>query len=254
MKYMELKIEKLSYGYEKDLLFQDVSFSLKNGDILTILGVNGAGKTTLVRCILQFIDNYKGNITVDGMPLKNIIIRKRAEFIGYVAPNDISNYDITVLDYISLGLAAKMDYLSCPSNEQYRFIKELCKKYNFQDFLNRKIKHLSQGERQMVSVLRVLVQNPDIVVFDEPTAALDLKNQKDLIELMICMKKQEKIVIQISHNPNHALQVGGKALLLFSDKTVYGKVEDIITSESLSKLYGTDILIEELKGKKFIVT
>ena len=239
----------------RSLLYKNLhAFSLKNGDILTILGINGAGKTTLARCILQFIINYKGTVLVDGIPMKNIPIRRRADVIGYVASNDISNYDITVLDYISLGLAAKMDYLSCPSDEQYQSIKKLCIKYNFQDFLNRKIKHLSQGERQMISVMRVLAQDPEIVVFDEPTAALDLKNQKDLIELMICMKKQGKIVIQISHNPNHAFQVGGKALLLFSDKTTYGDVCDIITSESLSKLYGTDICIEELKGKKIIFT
>lgn len=250
---MELKIKNLSYGYEKKLLFQDVSFSLKNGDILTILGINGAGKTTLVKCILQFIHNYQGNITIDGVPLKNLTIRERAKWIGYVTSNDISNYDITVFDYISLGLATKMDYLSCPSNEQYCYIQEVCKKYYFHDFLGRKIQSLSQGERQMVSVLRVIVQNPDIIVFDEPTAALDLKNQKDLIELMITMKNQGKIVIQISHNPNHALQLGGKALLLFPGKTTYGTVEDIINGESLSKLYGTEILIEEIKGKKFIL-
>ena len=104
----------------------------------------------------------------------------------------------------------------------------------------------------MTSILRVLLQNPDIVVFDEPTAALDLRNQKELIKLLILLKKQGKIVIQISHNPNHVFQVGGKVLLLFQDKTVYGNVNDVITSESLSKLYGTDISIVTINDKKVI--
>jgi iron complex transport system ATP-binding protein len=249
---MEIKIENLGCGYDNRQLFQDVSFSLRNGDVLTVLGVNGAGKTTLVRCIMQFVSNYEGTVSVDGTPIRNIPIRRRAKIIGYVAPDDISDLDITVLDYISLGLASQIDYFSCPSDEQYRFVKNLCAEYDFKGFLDRKIKHLSQGERQMVSVLRVLAQNPDIVVFDEPTASLDLKNQKDLIALVVHLRKQGKIVIQISHNPNHALQVGGKALLLFSDKTVYGDVEDIVNSKSLSELYGTDIYIEEVKGKKLI--
>jgi ABC-type cobalamin/Fe3+-siderophores transport system ATPase subunit len=217
---MEIKIENLGCGYDNRQLFQDVSFSLRNGDVLTVLGVNGAGKTTLVRCIMQFVSNYEGTVSVDGTPIRNIPIRRRAKIIGYVAPDDISDLDITVLDYISLGLASQIDYFSCPSDEQYRSVKNLCAEYDFKGFLDRKIKHLSQGERQMVSVLRVLAQNPDIVVFDEPTASLDLKNQKDLIALVVHLRKQGKIVIQISHNPNHALQVGGKALLLFSDKTV----------------------------------
>jgi iron complex transport system ATP-binding protein len=249
---MEIKIENLGCGYDNRQLFQDVSFSLRNGDVLTVLGVNGAGKTTLVRCIMQFVSNYEGTVSVDGTPIRNIPIRRLAKIIGYVAPDDISDLDITVLDYISLGLASQIDYFSCPSDEQYRFVKNLCAEYDFKGFLDRKIKHLSQGERQMVSVLRVLAQNPDIVVFDEPTASLDLKNQKDLIALVVHLRKQGKIVIQISHNPNHALQVGGKALLLFSDKTVYGDVEDIVNSKSLSELYGTDIYIEEVKGKKLI--
>lgn len=251
---MELKINNLSYGYENKVLFCDVSFSLKSGDVLTILGVNGAGKTTFVRCVMQFITNYGGSVLVDGTPLNEIPLRRRAEIIGYVAANDISDYDITVLDYISLGLASKIDYFSCPSDEQYQYIRDLCITYNFQDFLNRKIKHLSQGERQLVSVLRVLAQNPDIIMFDEPTSALDLKNQKELIELIIQLKKQGKIVIQISHNPNHAIQIGGKALLLFSGKTVYGNIDEIITSEKLSELYETDVFVEEIKGRRFVIT
>lgn len=254
MKHMELRIKNLYYKYRNKVLFQDVSFSLTNGDILTILGVNGAGKTTLVKCIMQFVTNYQGHIWVDKTPLRSIPVRKRAKVIGYVAPHDISDYDITVLDYISLGLASKLDYLSSPSDEQHQSIMKLCGKYGFQVLLNRKIKSLSQGERQMVSVLRVLIQNPTILVFDEPTAALDLKNQKDLIEMMIHLKEQGKIVIQISHNPNHAFQVEGKTLLLFSDKTVYGDVNDIITSRMLCELYGIDIAIEVVNGKKFVYT
>ena len=237
---MELEIKNLSYGYNNNLLFRDVSLSLRSGDILTILGINGVGKSTLVKCIMQFIDNYKGMISVDGIILKDIPIRKRAKIIGYVAANDIADYDITVLDYISLGFASEIKYFSCPTDKQYKTVIELCKQYNFENLLNRKIKRLSQGERQMTSILRVLLQNPDIVVFDEPTAALDLRNQKELI------------VIQISHNPNHVFQVGGKVLLLFQDKTVYGNVNDVITSESLSKLYGTDISIITINDKKVI--
>lgn len=252
MNHMELEIKNLSYGYNNKLLFRDVSLLLRSGDILTILGINGVGKSTLVKCIMQFIDNYKGMISVDGIILKDIPIRKRAKIIGYVAANDIADYDITVLDYISLGFASEVKYLSCPTDKQYKTVIELCKQYNFENLLNRKIKRLSQGERQMTSILRVLLQNPDIVVFDEPTAALDLRNQKELIKLLILLKKQGKIVIQISHNPNHVFQVGGKVLLLFQDKTVYGNVNDVITSESLSKLYGTDISIVTINDKKVI--
>lgn len=254
MKYMELKIEKLGYGYGYRQLFQDVSFSLTSGNVLTILGINGAGKTTLVKCIMQFITDYQGNVLLDNKQIKEFPVRKRAELIGYVAPNDISEYDITVLDYISLGLASKVDYLSCPSDAQYHSILQLCDRYSFQHLLNRKVKSLSQGERQMASVLRVLTQDPSVIVFDEPTAALDLKNQKDLLELVIQLKEQGKIVIQISHNPNHVFQVGGKVLLLFSDKSTFGDVNETVTDSSLSELYGTNISIQEINGRKIVLS
>lgn len=251
---MELKIDKLGFSYGSRQLFQDVSFSLTSGSVLTILGVNGAGKTTLVKCIMQFITNYHGDVLLDSVQIKELPVRKRAELIGYVAPNDISEYDITVLDYISLGLASKVDYLSCPSDAQYQSIMKLCERYNFQHLLNRKVKSLSQGERQMASVLRVLTQDPSVIVFDEPTAALDLGNQKELLGLMIQLKEQGKIVIQISHNPNHAFQVGGKVLLLFSDKSIFGNVNEIVTDKALSELYGTSISIEEIKGRKIVLS
>ena len=251
---MKLKIDKLGFSYGSRQLFKDVSFLLTSGSILTILGVNGAGKTTFVKCVMQFIPNYQGEVTLDGVKIKDIPMRKRAELIGYVALNDISEYDITVLDYISLGLASKVDYFSCPTDAQYQAIVHLCEKYNFQHLINRKVKALSQGERQMASVLRVLTQNPSIIVFDEPTAALDLKNQKELLELMLQLKEKGKIVIQISHNPNHAFRVGGKALLLFSDKNVFGDVNEIITENTLSDLYGTKISIKEVMGTKIVLT
>lgn len=251
---MELKIDKLGYGYGNRQLFQDVSFSLSSGSILTILGINGVGKTTLVKCIMQLITNYQGEVLLDSKLIKEYPVRKRAELIGYVAPNDISEYDIVVLDYISLGLASKVDYISCPSDAQYQSIMQLCEKYNFQHLLSRKVKSLSQGERQMASVLRVLMQDPSVVVFDEPTAALDLKNQNELLELMIQLKDQGKIVIQISHNPNHAFQVGGKVLLLFSDKNTFGDVNETVTNKSLSELYGANVSIVEINGRKIVLS
>lgn len=240
---MRLEINELSYGFQKDnLLFSRVSFELREGDILTILGVNGVGKTTLARCLLQLVRGYSGTVLMDGKNMKEMSLKERAGNIGYAMLNDLGDCDMQVLDYICLGYTAKLRYFAVPSDRQYAGAVGLMKQYGISHLAGRMISTLSQGEKQMIVTMRVLVQNPQVIVFDEPTAALDLKNQKEMLDLFLKLKAEGKIIIQISHNPNHALYLGGKALLLGEDGVAtVGNTENVLTGENLSRLYGVPL-------------
>lgn len=236
---MQLEVNQLSFGYQKEQpLFSDVSFRLQTGEILTILGVNGVGKTTLVRCLLQLVRGYTGTVLADGRDLKGMSLKERAEKIGYAMLNDNGDCDMRVLDYVCLGYTAKLKYFAVPSKRQYEEAGALLEQYGIGHLAGRLLGTLSQGEKQLVVTMRVLVQNPQMIVFDEPTAALDLKHQKEMLDLFQKLRKEGKLIVQISHNPNHALYLGGKVLMLQKDGTaVFGSAEEILTAENLSRLY-----------------
>lgn len=251
---MKLTVNNLNFSYTNNkILFSNLSFSLIDGDILSILGMNGVGKTTLVKCLLQSNLDYTGCIMIDGKHLSSIPLKERSKIIGYVMLNDIVEKEISVLEYISLGFISQLNFLSSPNENHFKIVYELCKKYNIEYLINRKISTLSQGEGQLVTIMRVLIQNPKIIIFDEPAAALDLKNQIQLINLLHNLSLKGKIIIQISHNPNHAFMLGGKVLLLFKNKYVFGNVNDVMDTKSISELYDTKVEIIEHDNQKFVI-
>ena len=243
---MEFKVQSLSFSYNihhDPALFSDISFSLFDGDILTILGPNGAGKTTFVRCLLGMQSGYQGDILIDGISVKGLSIKERAKLMGFAMASSYDHIELTVLDYVCLGTAAGLNLLSSPSASQYRRAAQLCAAHGIGHLVDRKMSTLSQGEQQLASLVRILVQDPSIIIFDEPAASLDLKNQRQFLGLLQRLSAEGKIIVQISHDPNHVLFLSGKALLLSNHTSMFGTAEDIVTQSTLSTLYGTDLII-----------
>lgn len=249
---MEFSVHNLSFSYDSHahskVLFSDISFSLFNGDIMTILGPNGAGKTTLVKCLLGMQSGYQGDVLIDGISVKSLSIKERARLMGFVMASSCDCIQLTVLDYVCLGTAANLDLLSSPSLEQYQRAVQICTTYGIGHLIHRKMSTLSQGEQQLASLSRILMQDSNIILFDEPTASLDLKNQRQFLNLLWHLSAEGKIIIQISHDPNQALLLRGKTLLLSKNISKFGAVEEIITEATLSMLYGTDLTILSKKG------
>ena len=244
---MEFRVQDLGFSYgaydHHSTLFSNISFSLFDGDILTILGPNGVGKTTLAKCLLGMQNGYQGDILIDETSIKSLSIKERAKLMGFAMVSTYEHIELTVLDYVCLGTAATLSLLSSPSSDQYQQAAQLCTTHGIGHLINRKMSTLSQGEQQLASLVRILVQNPRIILLDEPTASLDLKNQRQFLTVLQNLGKKGKIVIQISHDPNHVLLLGGKALLLSKDVTMFGMTENIVNKATLSMLYGTNLTI-----------
>ncbi len=241
---MEFRAQDLGFSYDHHpLLFSDISFSLFDGDILTILGPNGAGKTTLAKCLLGMQNGCRGDVLIDGISVKSLSIKERARLMGFARVSSYDHIELTVLDYVCLGTAATLSLWSSPSSDQYRRAAQLCATHGIGHLINRKMSTLSQGEQQIASLVRIFVQDPKIILLDEPTASLDLKNQRQFLSLLQSLSTKGKIIIQISHDPDHALLVGSKALLLSKDTSLFGRVEEVVTKTTLSMLYGTNLTI-----------
>ena len=219
-----LEIKNLKTKYYKEKVFDDISFSLERGDTLAIIGPNGSGKTTLFRAILGAI------------PFKGEIIKEKGVRIGYV-PQKIDlerDIPITVEEFLSLRSHPEADKEHAPEN--VLILVDLSVNY-----LRKKIGELSSGELQRVLIAWAVVGHPDLLLFDEPTASVDIAGQETVYELLHKLQDEHNItLILISHDLSVVYQYANKVLCLNRGQVCFGPPAEVLTPAELQKLYGGD--------------
>lgn len=250
-----LKADKLSFSYDHcEKILSDVSFELEDGCMLHILGPNGCGKTTLARCLLGLLTCSNGSITIDGRNISSYSPRERALEIGYIGIGENNSIQLNVLEYVVLGCHGLLRPLESPARSHYQAALEVMKKVGISHLANKSVSCLSQGEKQLCGIALVLLQHPRIIMFDEPTAALDMKNECMVLDTMKQLNSEKFGVINITHDPNHAALLGGNALLLGRGSNIWGKTEEVLTESNLSALYDTEVHIYQVTDAATFIT
>ncbi len=184
-----LEVKHLYFKYENDWVLEDINFSLKDKEFMAIIGPNGGGKTTLLKIILGFLKPTKGEVLIyNKNPLEN------RHLIGYVPQYTNFSLDvpITVFDIVLQGRIKKGKFFY--SKEDKKIALETLERLNLLEFKDRKIKDLSGGQRQKVLIARALATNPKILIMDEPTSAIDMKGQKEILNLIESLKITRVVV------------------------------------------------------------
>jgi len=238
-----LEANNLEFHYTRGVnVFSGVSFTLEKGEVLSLLGPNGAGKSTLLNCIAGLASPSTGTVTLHDRPVGDYSARDLAKHIGYVHQNIQVTYGYTVREYLVMGAAPRIGMFSTPKAEDYERVEEAIADLSLQELADRTVSHLSGGERQRVAIARVIVQNPEIILFDEPTSALDYGNQIRVMRTIKQLAERGYAIIMTTHNPDQPILLGGKVAMLNSDGTLaVGESSDTLTSERLSELYGCDL-------------
>ena len=243
MKMIEVK--NLSFKYNKNgkTVLDNLSFTIEKGTVNVLIGLNGSGKTTLIKTLAGLLENYSGEIVLDGKKLSEIKIQDRAKIMSYVAQRNNSVDDFLVREYLLFGRVNKLSFYSSPKKEDEDEMFKCAKKFKITHLLDKKLGEISGGERQIVSICSAIIQNTDLVILDEPTSALDIKNQHTVLSIIKEVAEEfGKTFILSSHNPNHALYLDSNVILLQNGKTsVCGCARNIITKEVLCNIYGENL-------------
>lgn len=248
---LAVEVENISFSYGDNLVFEDVSFSLARGEVLTILGANGAGKSTLLNCLGGILKPAKGQVRLFGDPIEELQQETIATRLGYVPQLQNTSVDYSVRDYLVLGRAPYISMFSSPGKEDYERVEQVIHTMQIERLADKSLQELSGGERQQVHIARALVQEPYILLFDEPTNHLDYGNQLKVLETIVELLDRDCItVILTTHTPDYAILLGGKtALLDHMGHLRVGPTEEIVTEKNLRSIYDTDlsmIYVEEL--------
>ena len=237
---MILEVQDLSFRYGGGrMIFHDVNFSMERGEVLSILGTNGAGKSTLLNCIANLFRPASGRILLDGKPMSSMSMTEVARIIGYVPQIHIPSYAYTVREFTVMGRTPYIGAFSKPSKEDYRIADEALERMRISHLRDKVYTEISGGERQQVAIARVITQQPQIILLDEPTAHLDYGNQYRVVRMVKELAGEGYAVIMTTHNPDHAIILDGKVAILDKNGVLgVGHAAETLTSDMLTGLYG----------------
>ncbi len=217
---MLLKVERLYKKFDKREVLKDISFEIKEGEVVAIIGPSGSGKSTLLRCLNMIETPTKGKIIYDNHNItgKNINLNKYRMNVGMVFQqfNLFPNYNVIEnLTLVPKKLRIEEEKVILDKAKYY--LKEI----NLEDKELSKISNLSGGEQQRVAIARALMMNPKILLFDEPTSSLDPQMTQDVLELIKKIKEEGMNIIIVSHELNFVKEISTRILFLKNGKIIF---------------------------------
>ncbi|MGM0771717.1 MAG: ABC transporter ATP-binding protein [Halobacteriota archaeon] len=247
---MILRVENASYSYDgKNNVFENISFSLKKGETLCILGPNGIGKSTLIKCLSNVLNLSNGNAYIQDRDVSSMSRTEIAKKVGYVPQSDHSVFPFSVLDFVMLGRAPHLSLFSSPKEKDLRIGENAITKVGISHLMDSPVTEISGGEKQLVLIARALAQEPEILLLDEPTSHLDFGNQVRVLNLIDTLASQGTSVIMSTHFPDHAFTGSKKvAIMLENDFIAQGSAEEVITKENMILAYGVDVAIDHVSS------
>lgn len=237
-----LKTNNLSVGYNNKVVISNINVEVKNGEILCLLGSNGAGKTTLLRSLSKLISPIKGEIYLNGVDINCISRKALSKKMALVLTNRLLGDLMTVQDIVNIGRYPYTGFFGNLSKKDLIMVDEALESVDALHLKKRYFDELSDGEKQKVLVARALVQEPEIIILDEPTTHLDIKHRLELINILKKLSKEKSISVILSlHEIDIALKSCDKVALIKNNKVIaYGQPEDVVDEDIINSLYELD--------------
>lgn len=212
-----LKVEGLSVSYgDNPAIIEDLSFSLKKGERLAIVGKNGAGKSTLAKALCGFVPS-QGKLTYKGQDISQDSIAERSERIGFVLQNPNQMISQTMIfDEVALGLRLR----GIEEAEVEARVHEVLKTCGLYSFRKWPISALSFGQKKRVTIASILVLKPEIIILDEPTAGQDYKTYTDIMNFLDSLQKQGHTIVMITHDMQLMLEYSDRCLVVVEGKII----------------------------------
>ena len=206
-----LKMRNVSKYYKDELIFKNVNFELKKGDVISIVGKSGCGKSTMLKCINKLEEINSGEIMFNGVNINEIPLTVLRQKIGIVF-QEYNLFDhLTVIENLTLALIKIKKY---SLNRSLKLARDVLKKIDLLDKQDKYPDELSGGQKQRVAIARTLLMKPEIILLDEPTSALDKEMKESVLNLIKEMIKEDMTLIIVSHEENFVENVSNKIFKL----------------------------------------
>ena len=226
-----IEIRNLKFGYKDKNILNGISFSIKKGDTLSILGANGSGKSTLLRIMLGFL-KFEGTVNICGKSVRSYEKKELARLIAYVPQTHAPSYEYSVFDIVLMGTLCRTSLFSNFSLADKKLAEYALERMGILELKDELYTRISGGQRQL---------GAKVIFMDEPTTGLDFGNQIKLLEMIKTLKDEGYTFVQTTHYPRHAKFISNLVLFLKDGKILdFGKCDELINPSNIDKIYGID--------------
>ena len=248
---MNLKVTGLEFQYEGCSVLKRIDFELRQGEILGLLGINGAGKTTLLKCLNRILKPQAGTVFLDKENVGQMSRKEIATHFAYV-PQKYGEEPLTVYDTILLGRKPYIKWESTPHD--LRIVEAILHRLDMEHLALRPTNQLSGGEMQKVIIARALAQEPEVLLLDEPTSNLDLKNQLQVMQLVTkAVREHDMAAIVSVHDINLAFRFVDHFLMLKEGRVHLAAAKEQVTAADIEEVYGLKVVVGTLDRYKIVI-
>jgi iron complex transport system ATP-binding protein len=250
---MHLKIDGVEFSYTSVPVLKDVTLDLSRNELVSILGPNGVGKSTLIYCISKILQPTGGAVFIEEKNVKEITIKELAKVIGYVPCASKDAFPMTVVDTVLMGRHPHSKWGSLDDDLEH--VYKTLKLMGIEELAMRPFNELSAGQHQKVMLARGIVQEPRILLLDEPTSNLDIRHQVEVTRILRDLSiKNNILILMISHDINIAAKYSDKMILMHKGGIFsVGEPHEVITERNLKTVYGVNTKVIFDDGRPHVI-
>lgn len=243
-KRISVKVKGVTFGYTGKNTLNEIDLECASGEFIGLIGPNGSGKTTLLRCINGVLRPKMGTILVEGKDIDKMKIKEIARICANVPTDAAEDLALSVQEFVFLGRYPYVSGMWWESKDDEKIVDEALKTFKLEHLADRKLSELSSGEQARVLLAKAVVQRPQVMLVDEPSAHLDLRYKLEVMEELRSLARSGITVITASHDLNLMSKFCDRVLLIGQGKIVsYGQPADVITAENIRDIYGVEVRI-----------
>lgn len=237
------------FGYPKqEEILTDINIKLEEGHILSVLGPNGIGKTTLLKCMIGLMPWSRGRSLLTGKDIRTLKSKEIWNMISYIPQTHGFSFSYTGLEMVMLGRSSHLGLFSQPGHREIEMAEAMMEKVGITRLADKDCNRMSGGELQMVLIARALINEPKLIILDEPETGLDFHNQILVLNMVEKLAHEENIgAIMNTHYPTNAMSIADEALMMNrKGDRFYGPTGDILNESNISKSFDVNVVVDEI--------
>lgn len=246
---MILEVENGCFGYPKqEEILTDINIKLEEGHILSVLGPNGIGKTTLLKCMIGLMPWSRGRSLLTGKDIRTLKSKEIWNMISYIPQTHGFSFSYIGLEMVMLGRSSHLGLFSQPGDREIEMAEAMMEKVGITRLADKDCNRMSGGELQMVLIARALINEPKLIILDEPETGLDFHNQILVLNMVEKLAHEENIgAIMNTHYPTNAMSIADEALMMNrKGDRFYGPTGDILNESNISKSFDVNVVVDEI--------
>lgn len=253
---MILEVKDGCYGYNKqNEILKNINIKLEEGHVLAVLGPNGIGKTTLLKCMIGLLHWNSGCSLLNGTDIRNMKSKEIWNTISYIPQTHGFSFSYTGLEMVMMGRSSHLGMFEQPGAKEIEMAEQMMEKAGITRLAYKDCNRMSGGELQMVLIARALINEPQLIILDEPETGLDFHNQILVLNMVEKLAHEDGIsAIMNTHYPTNAMRIADEAFMMnHNGDKYYGNAADILNETNISKSFDVKVIVNEIKYKNSLI-